>query len=93
MALEDVCNLIDPPRERLVVARMRDANADERPDVVAHQPRIEARHVAEDHAARVQLADAVGDGGLRQPHRLGDLHLGRAGVVLKQVQDLIIYRI
>ena len=35
MALEDVCNLIDPPRERLVVARMRDANAVERPDVVA----------------------------------------------------------
>ena len=70
---------------------MGDAHADERADVVAHPPGVEPRDVAEDRPALIQLADPIGDGGLRQPDRLGDLHLGGARVALQEIQDPIIY--
>ena len=91
MALEHLVDLEDLADEGVVVARVRDAHADEGADVVAHQARIEAGDVAEDGAALLQLAHAVGHRRLREADRVGDLHLGGLRVRLQKRQDLIIY--
>ena len=93
MALQHFGDLLDSFGERVVVARVRDAHTDEGADVVAQRARVEACDVAADRAAGVELADAVGDGGLREAHRGRDLHLGGARVLLQEIQNPIIYRI
>src|SRR5437868_8775006 len=93
MALRHFADLDGLSDEALVVARVRDAHAHERTDVIAEKARFQARDVALDGAAFLELAHTIGHRGLREAHRVGDSHLRGACISLKQRQDLIIYRI
>ena len=58
---------------------------------VAVQPRaVDVDAVAADHAAFLHAADALGDGGRRQPHLVADVAQGAAAVRLQDIEDLII---
>src|SRR5678816_2431141 len=66
---------------------MRDADADERGDVLAQVRRIDLGDVAQDDAAVFELTDAVGDAGLREPDAPRDLLLCDACIALQNLED------
>ena len=93
MAFEHVFVQQHAPGELFVVLGVLDAHADEGGDVFAELAAVDARRVAGDHPLLLQLAHALGDGGLRQPYGAGDLGLRHPRVALQEVDDFIIYRI
>src|SRR6185503_12793769 len=87
MALEDVGQCEDPLAELLEVLRVRDADPDERGDVLAQVGRVDLGDVAEDDPAVLELADPVGDARLRQPDAARDLLLCDACIALQNLED------
>jgi hypothetical protein len=80
--------VVDRPLPRLRRAQpLVGAHEDERRQPQPIGFRVHARRVALDHAALLQLADALQDGGRRHPHLPRDLRVGRAGVLLKDLHD------
>src|SRR5690242_17900090 len=87
MTLEDRFQLLHPFDEALLEARVLEEDLDERTDLRADSGGIHHRGPALDDAGRLELLDALVDGGGREPDPLADLGLRERSVPLDECQD------
>ena len=81
--------LLAEDTERGVLLRL-ERHGDKARDVAVQPRAVDVDAVAADHAAFLHAADALGDGGRRQPHLVADVAQGAAAVRLQDIEDLII---
>ena len=69
------------------------ADGDEHVQPQAQRLRLGERHIALDHAARLQRLDPVQAGRRRQMHAPGQLHIGQRTVFLQLRQYFVIHAV
>ena len=72
---------------------MLDRDADERGDVVAEEPRVDASRVPADDLRFLELSDSVSHRGLREPYLFRNFLLRQARVLLQEVDDAAVRRV